>query len=51
MKGLIATITSLTCPSPKEVAALAVVTIVGAAIATALIWGVDLGLTAGVSML
>lgn len=38
-------------PTPKEVAALSAATVIIAGIITAFIWGVDLGLTAGISLM
>lgn len=38
-------------PTTKEIAALSVATVIIAGIMTAIIWGVDLGLTAGISLM
>lgn len=51
MQSPITTLTALTWPSPKEIAVLSVITIVVSVAAALAIWGVDLGLTAGLSLL
>lgn len=42
---------SLTWPSAKETAVLSVITVIVSAVACAVIWAADLGLTAGVSLM
>lgn len=51
MHDAIQTIRTITFPTPKRVAVLSIACALTAAIATAIIWAVDLGLTAGISAL
>ena len=46
-----ANVAAFVFPTPKEVAVLSAATVIIAGIMTALIWGVDLGLTAGISLM
>lgn len=51
MHEAIQTIRTITFPTPKRVIALSLACAITAAVATAVIWTVDLGLTAGISAL
>ena len=51
MTSPITTLTALTWPSPREAAILSAITIVVSVASALAIWGVDLGLTAGLSLL
>lgn len=46
-----ANIAAFAFPTPEEIAVLSVATVIIAGIMTAIIWGVDLGLTAGISLM
>ena len=51
MHEAIQTIRTITFPTPKRVLVLSLACAITAAIATAIIWAIDLGLTAGISAL